>query len=171
MTRHVRRTALAYLLTALVTASCGGPKGPGRPEGPLYLQVEAVDGGAIELRSYRGRPVVLHVFTTWSLAAQNDIPQLVEAHEQLRERLAFIGLALDLDGHRLVAPWRSANQIEYLIATAGTNIASGISSLGKISAVPTTIVLAPDGTVAHWLARPLQNGELVPLLRGMLPRQ
>lgn len=156
---------------AVSSAACGGATGPKRPTGPIDLRLDAIDGGAVDIRSYRGRPVVLHVFTTWSLAAQNDIPHVIEAHAALARDVVFVGLALDPDGHRLVAPWRDANQIAYLIATPAVELMSGSSSLGRIDSVPTTIVLAADGTIAHWFARPLKNDELLPLLRGMLAGQ
>ena len=125
-------------------------------------------GESIDLYGEQGRPVVLHLFTTWSLASQLDIPQLEDAQQEFGERALIVGLALDREGAGLVGPWRRANQITYKVALGGGDIAAGASPLGRIREVPTTVILSPDGRVAHWLARPLKERELRRLLQSLL---
>lgn len=163
-----RAAGLAALAVVLGSAACGGA--PGRhPAGPIALAIEAVDGGVIDLGRYRGKPVVLHLFTTWSLTAQGDVQELLAANQQYGERVTIVGIAMDQDGYRLVAPWRDANRISYLVGLASPDLAQGRTTLGHITEVPTTIILGPDGRVAHWLPRPLGRGELARLLGSMLP--
>lgn len=111
---------------------------------------------------------MLHLFTTWSLTAQGDLVQLIAADERHRDALVVVGIALDPDGANLVAPWQRANRIAYPIALADEAVRSGRSALGRIVEVPTTVILRSDGRVAHWLPRPLADGELARLLRGVL---
>ena len=160
---------IALVLSAFATLGCGGKARPAHPEGPLSLTLQTVDGQVIDLRALRGRPVVLHVFATWSLTAQGDLSQLVSAHEERAEKVTIIGVALDLDGPNLVAPWQRANGISYPIVLSDEALRTGRSALGRIVEVPTTIILRADGRVAHWLPRPLADGELLRLLRGVLP--
>lgn len=159
------------LATAIVLASCGGPSKPRPPSGPVTLTLPTVDGDTLDLRTLRGRPTVVHLFTTWSLASQGDLPQLVAAHEQHSAELNVVGVALDVDGANLVAPWQRANGIPYRLALADESVRAGQSSLGHIVEVPTTLVLRADGDVAHWLPRPLTDGELARLLRSVLTSQ
>lgn len=130
-----------------------------------------MDGGVIDVAAHRGRPVVLHLFTTWSLGAQQDVPQLVEAARQYGDLIQIIGIGLDPDGHVLLAPWRRANQIPYLVGAGTADLIAGRSPLGRIVEVPTTIVLDAGGGVAHRIARPLAPGELGRLLDSMLPQR
>ena len=147
--------------------SCASP--PARSPGPgaAGLQVEAVDGGVINTARYRGKPVVIHLFTTWSLAAQSDVAELQAVHKELGDQVVIIGVALDPDGYRLVAPWRRANALSYFIALASPELMAGHTFLGRITEVPTTVILGRDGRVAYRLSRPLGQGELHQLLAGL----
>jgi hypothetical protein len=157
------RAAATVLLAAVM--ACGG--GPARGTGaPIGMALPALHGGTIDLGSYRGRPVVLHLFTTWSLTAQLDLPQLIEVAGG-DPRTTVIGVALDQDGYTLVAPWVRENSVPYLIALATDPIQRGTSPLGRIGEVPTTILLDPSGRIAHRIERPLQPGELQRLLQGL----
>ena len=155
----------------LASLSCGGGSNRAGKRVFLALQVEALDGGTVDLASYRGRVVILHLFTTWSLAAQGDLPQLVELDARYREQVSVLGVGLDPDGYRLVAPWRQANQIPYLVTLGLPDLLAGKSSLGPITHVPTTIVLDRDGLVTARIDGPLQPGQLARILaqRGIAP--
>lgn len=171
-----RKTPLAgvRVATALVClaalAACGARQPPPAPTtAPLDLQIEALEGGQIELRRYRGRPVVLHFFTTWSLGAQADVDQLTAAKERHGDEVVIVGVAMDQDGYRLVAPWRRASRVPYLVGLASPELVAGRTPLGRIAEVPTTVVLGPEGTIRRRIDRPLAAGELSALLRELVP--
>lgn len=169
MMKH-RAMALAFLLlSASLLPACGGP-GRGGPKTHVALQVEALDGGVIDLGRYRGQPVVLHFFTTYSLAAQNDVPQLIAAHERHGDELTIIGVALDLDGYRLVSPWRTASGVTYLVALGSTDLMEGRSSLGRIVQVPTTVIVDRDSSLLERIDGALRPGQLAELLEPLVPR-
>jgi len=125
---------------------------------PIELALPALDGGELSLASYRTKVVVVHVFTTWSLAAQAEVEALNTA--DAAEDVVVIGIALDTEGHMLVAPWRSGADVRYLIALADEPTRAGQSVLGNVSAVPITIVLDAKGRVAARADRQLASGEL-----------
>jgi hypothetical protein len=153
------------LVLALLVAACGGGGKPAGgkviPEGPMSLVLPAADGGEIDLAAYRGKTVVLHVFTTWSLGATADVAQLTAVKDPF---VAVIGIALDLEGYAVVKPWRAALGVRYLVALADDDFRAGNSRLGRVAEVPTTIVLDPAGAITHWIARPLGDGELAAVL-------
>lgn len=158
------------LLVALCAclACAGSQRAPAGP--PVALSIEALDGGSIDIARYRGRVVVVHVFTTWSLGAQGDVPQLVEAAERFADRVRVIGVALDPDGHELVAPWRRANAIPYLVGLATPELLAR-AGLGAISGVPATVIIDRYGRVVHTIERPLADRELIPLLERIHGRR
>lgn len=124
----------------------------------IDLTLPAVDGGDVSLAAHRGTIVVLHVFTTWSLAAQADVAALSEA--DAAEDVVVIGLALDIEGRMLVAPWRSGADVHYLIALADDATRAGTTPLGPLRAVPITIVLDSQGRIAARADHPLTRAEL-----------
>jgi len=135
------------------------------------MVLPALDGGEVDLGTYRGRVVVLHAFTTWSMASQADVEQLVAAHDDYPKRVEVIGLALDPDGYRLVAPWRDAMRIPYLITLATDAVRNGSSPLGRIAEVPTTVILGTDGAVAVRVDGQLRPRQLRELLADLVPRE
>ena len=156
---------LAILLGT--TAACTGTARSGVR---VALGFEALDGGSIDLRRYRGRPVVLHLFTTWSLASQRDVAQLIDASTRHRDKLVVIGIALDPDGYRLVAPWRQANAVPYLIGLGSPQLVAGKSALGRIAQVPTTVILDRRGAISARVEGPLAEGQLARLLADLASR-
>jgi len=159
------RVALAAAAIAAAAAVAGCHHGP-RPLAPLgppvALTLPALDGGMLNLGAYRGRVVVVHVFTTGSLAASADVPQL-EAMSRSHQA-EVVGVALDLDGRALVAPWRDGERVTYLIGLADDAVRSGGSMLGPLRSVPITIVLDSLGRPVAKITRGLAPGELADLV-------
>ena len=155
--------ALLFLL------ACGAhATGPTLPKDPIALTLPALDGGEIDLAAHRGQIVVVHVFTTWSMAATGDAAQLQAAQVAHPKDLAVIGIALDDEGRTLVAPWRHALGVTYLIALADPIFKSGQSALGGFPSVPSTLVLDRTGRVVQRIDRQLADGELAKLLDPLL---
>ncbi|HVK72018.1 MAG TPA: TlpA disulfide reductase family protein [Kofleriaceae bacterium] len=154
-------------LAACVLLACGGRPGGGAatPPGvvgatgaPIAMVLPALDGGSLDLASLRGQIVVLHVFTTWSLAAQAEVDALRAADQ--RPDVTVVGVALDPEGHLLVAPWRNASEVRYLIGLADDAVRAGKSPLGPLPSVPTTIVLDRAGRIHGRADRQLTPAEL-----------
>lgn len=140
----------------LALAACGGaPRPLGRP---YALTLPALDGGDLDLARYRGQIVVLHLFSTGSLAAAADVAQLDRIHDA--HRAVVIGVALDLDGRPLVAPWRTGTSARYLIALATDLVRANSTDLGDVSTVPITIVLDRAGRQIARIERTLADDEL-----------
>jgi peroxiredoxin len=151
---------MRWLAVLLLVGACGGKAAPSGPRMPIALVLRAADGGEIDVLDYRGKVVVLHVFTTWSLGATGDVPQLAEAHARPGKQVVVIGIATDPEGFVVVAPWRSALDVRYLIAIADDGFRAGESALGAVRAVPATILLDRNGAVAKRIDRQLEAGEL-----------
>jgi hypothetical protein len=168
------RTVTSALIAAAVLAACGStpPKTPSVEGKSVAVSMPALDGGTIETARYRGKIVVLHLFTTWSVAAQADVEQLLAAHDAYSDDdLVIVGIGMDVDGYDLVSPWRSANSIPYLIGVATEAMHRGQSPLGKISQVPTTIVIDRRGTVVRHIHGPLSAEQLPGLISGLISRK
>lgn len=156
----MRRLVAAVVIA--VAVACGGAHPAAPRSAPIALALPALDGGELELATLRGKVVVVHVFTTWSVAAQLDVEQLVAADEPAD--VEVVGVALDADGRQLVAPWRAAGGVRYLIALADDEVRAGRSALGPLPEVPTTIVLDRLGRIAGRVDGQLPAGALAKLV-------
>jgi peroxiredoxin len=153
----------------VIAAGCGGGGARSRPTGPpIDLRIESVDGGEVLLSSYRGRVVVVHVFATWAPAAHADADELIKLHRARSRDVTVIGIALDPEGRRFVAPWKSALDAPYVVGLADDAIRAGQSPLGKIKQVPATFVLDRGGRIARRIERQLQAGEIDSVVADLL---
>jgi peroxiredoxin len=164
----VVRWLAAIALAVILALGCGGRAAPAAPRMPIALVLRAADGGEIDVLDYRGKVVVLHVFTTWSLAATGDVPQLIAAHDRPGKEVVVIGIATDLEGYSVVSPWRSALDVRYLIAIADEALRAGDTALGALPVVPTTLVLDRNGAIAKRIERQLAPGELATAIDEVL---
>jgi hypothetical protein len=153
----------ALVALALALAACGGGTAAVKRGEPMNMSIEPIDGGSTSLAEMRGRVIVLHVFAGWSLAAQADVPQLVEL-ARAEPRVAVIGIGVDPEGRQVLAPWRDANAIPYLIVAA-----DHVSPpLDPVTTVPSTIILDREGREVARIDRGLADGELAKLVQRVL---
>ncbi len=95
-----------------------------------------------------GRPVVLNVFATWCASCRDEMPVLAAAHG----RDATV-LGIDLR--------ESAERVRPLIAQTGVGYPILLDRDGAVVrafnaiALPTTCVLARDGTIRRWIVGPV----------------
>lgn len=160
-------TARAAALVAACAVACGGG-GPRRPEplgAPLGLILPAADGGEVDFTRLRGRLVVIHVFATWSLAAQADVAQLEPVFEG--NAIAVVGVAVDLDGSVVVPPWQRGSGARYPVALADDTVRTGRSELGATDRVPTTLLVDRSGAIVKRHVGPLPPDALAGWLRAL----
>jgi hypothetical protein len=138
-------------------AACGGaaPARTAFPRDPVYLTLQGLDG-EIALPALRGRVVVAHFATTWSLAAQADQSELARA---AAAGAAVIEIMLDPD-ERLVRSWAAVARLSWPVALATTDVTDGSTAFGKVAVVPTTFVLDRAGRLVWGQEGPLRRRQL-----------
>jgi peroxiredoxin len=162
--------ARALCAAVLVAAAACGARGAGpaaaRPT--VRLRLDALDGGEIDTAAYRGRVVVLHLFTTDSTASVLDYDQLAALHQREPRRAVVIGIVVDPVGYAIASAWRRGTGAGYLLAMADDGLRRGAGPLGLIKTVPTTVILDRAGRALHRIERPLDRGELARLVAPLL---
>ena len=163
--------AIAILAAVALAGGCGGRGGgPSFPGKGAYVQaiLPSLDGGSLDLARLRGQAVVLHFFTTWSLAAQVDVGELRKTRQRLPPgAVTIVGVGLDPDGPRLLRPWRKAVHADWAIGLPTDDLTGAQSGLGRIQVVPTTVVLDGAGRVAWRHQGGLPPGELERVVRNL----
>lgn len=166
----MRRFGLAIAALALLLVACGGaPPKPPRPRGPrLRLQLPALGGGTIDFASFRGRFLLVHVFTTWAMPVQDDAERIQRSLVGLPS-LAVVGVALDLEGAEVVRPWRRAMEVTYPIALASDAVRRGKSPLGPTMQVPISLLYDADGRLLRRWDGPLGEPGIAEIRRLAAP--
>lgn len=159
----------ARVLLAGLLFACGARGGAPAERGRLVrLRLPALDGGEIDTASYRGRVVVLHLFTSSSTASQLDFDQLADLHQKEPRRAVIIGILVDEVAYSIARAWQRGMGARYLVAIADDGLRRGAGPLGPIKTVPTTVVLDRSGHTAQRVERPLERGELARLVAPLL---
>lgn len=159
MSRSPSGVAIAIGLAALV--ACGGARVQGPP---ITLGLTALDGGTLDVAGLRGRVVVLHLFDTGGVGAIADAAILADLERRDGRGVTVVGVALDPSGYPVVAPWRRALHLTYLVTLADPSVVRGESALGVLRTLPTTLVLDRRGRVVHRIEGQLARGQLEPLI-------
>lgn len=165
MKRSARLVILAALLIAIaltvVACAPGDPAdspgyvsgdgavtewGKGDRPGPLELEGTAFDGGSVNLADLRGEVVVL---TTWYAACppcRAEAPDLVEL--DALDGVSVVGINGEDDAGTAQAFERTFGVTYPSIADDDGRAIAALQGLVAINAVPTALILDPDGRVA-----------------------
>ncbi len=172
---HAAALAVALSLAALALASaCGGrPDAPPPATGagaPIELRAPALDGGVIDIASYRGREVVIHLFTPGEPSIAGDVAELNALRDELGGEVVVVGVALEPGGYPIVSAWRRGMEVDYLLAVVSDPSELSTANIAPLEALPTTLVLDESGRLTHRVERPLRPGELREIVAGRKSR-
>jgi len=115
------------------------------PEGQAAVDFQAkqLDGGTFRLSEFRGQWVLLDFWATYCNACYREFPHLKELNELIPD-LEVVGVAADYDPRlvkRVVAAqglnWRQVHDDN-----------ASVRDLFRVNAFPSSILVAPDGTIA-----------------------
>ena len=116
----------------------------------LSLSFEDVDGRAVSLSRFEGKPLVINLWGTWCGPCRIEMPQLNELSAKYRDRgLTVVGISVD-DPPDDIRAFVKEFGVTYPIL-AGLNHPEALEALGYYGGVPMSIFVRADGTVSHRL--------------------
>jgi len=177
----VRRLVPSLLAACLLLAGCGArPSGEGgfvsgdgaltrvpvaqRSDAPA-IAGPTLGGGSFDASRHRGKVIVYNVWGSWCAPCRKEAPALVAASERTKEQAVFVGInTRDLDQ----AP------AEAFVRAFGVPYANVFDPQGQLllkfgselppSAIPSTIVVDPQGRVAARILGETTEATLVGLV-------
>gem|GEM_PF-5862225 len=105
-------------------------------------------GGRLRLSHYRGKPVVVTLFTTWSLRSQAESPRFNQLHDQRSQEFQVVGIALDRN-FRLVEAYAEVMDLRYPVGLSSPDNLDLVAALGQVKQVPRTVVLDAQGQIVQ----------------------
>jgi len=125
-------------------------------------------GKPVRLADLRGRLVLLNFWATWCPPCQGETPVLRDLDEAYRSRgLAIVGVAVQETTPSDVAAYAAKYALGYTIAFDAT---ADVFRTYKVFALPTQVLVAPDGRVIRIVNGPLTDDEAKTLIEPLLPK-
>ncbi|MFP9097695.1 TlpA family protein disulfide reductase [Flavobacterium sp. RHBU_24] len=140
----------------------------GNPAPPFTYK--DINGKMVNLSDFAGKFVLIDVWATWCAPCREEMPALQKIEENLKgQNIVFVGVSIDKPQHEKIWKRMVAEK-----ALGGTQLISEGGWQSRfmvdygIHAVPTYIIIGPDGNVidtdAEWPSRGLER-QLKKLLR------
>jgi thiol-disulfide isomerase/thioredoxin len=146
--------AIALGLAVYLVIGWLQPK-PDLPDQAPVFQVQTLEGKSFDLASLRGQTVVINFWASWCGPCRAEIPAFSRFSIENPD-VAMIGLAVDSGGRSKVKASAKEFGIRYPVAIAS----AAIKSQYDVSTLPTTIFVAPDGSVSHVAVGKMSIGDL-----------
>ena|SRR5437868_10076803 len=122
----------------------------GGPE--TSLAIPTLEGSTTSLDQYKGKVVLVNFWATWCDPCKTEIPWLIDFnHKYGPKGLVILGVAMDDEGKKAVAPWVQAKRfdvhgqqesMDYPILLGNDKIAD---KFGGILGLPTSMLYSRDG--------------------------
>jgi len=121
---------------------------------PVSLVLPLAETGAPwSFAARRGEATMVFFFATWCIPCQAMEPSVAKAAIEGRdEGIRTVGVALDVDGRKTVAPYVEATQPPYPVVVGGGPVARGESPFGRIPELPAVYFLDREGRPAAIIA-------------------
>jgi len=102
-------------------------------------------GEEVSLSDFKGKVVIIDFWATWCPPCKAEIPHFIGLYSQYKDQgLEVIGIALDINGKKVVPEFAASNNINYAILLGGEDV-SGL--YGGIAAIPTTFIVDKEGNI------------------------
>jgi len=176
-----RRTALVVILVAGIVALSAGiyvgrsdrqpSDGTQREEAAatlLGLTLPDVAGKETPLAQWRGKLLVVNFWATWCAPCREEMPEFVRLQAEFGAKgLQFVGIAVD-----------DADKVRQFAAEIGLNYPALIGGFGamelsktlgnRLMALPFTVIVSRDGTIAHTQLGPLKGDQLLAMVGKLI---
>ena len=143
----VRQLAIGVTLLAAALPAPAGQALTAMPPGVLAPDFELLDtdGNRHRLSDYRGRPVIINFWATWCPPCREEIPSMNRAWQRLvEEDVAMLAINMGEDEDTIfIFTADYPADFPILLDRSGEVIAEW-----PVKGLPTTFVVAPDGTLA-----------------------
>ena len=149
------RHRIVFLIAVLL--ACGSSASLAETASHPVLKVTTIDGKAWDLAGHRGQWVVINFWATWCAPCIAEMPEL-SAFIHKRKDVEGIGLAYEDTDRQEILDFLKKNPVDYPIAQV--DVDAPPADFDTPRGLPTTYLIAPDGTVAKQFLGPIKDKDL-----------
>ncbi|MEW5787357.1 MAG: TlpA disulfide reductase family protein [Pseudomonadota bacterium] len=104
-------------------------------------------GKTHSLAQYKGKWVLVNFWATWCPPCLEEIPDLVALHENKKNKLVVLGVAMDYQDPKQVVQFADQMMVTYPVILGDHKMAAQI---GAIQGLPTTYLYNPEGRMVAY---------------------
>jgi len=136
---------LAALALAVSTAQAAG------------FSLTDTRGKTHSLAGYKGKWVLVNYWATWCPPCLVEIPDLIELHENKKNNLVVIGVALDYRNAQQVTDFAESMLISYPIVLGTRDV---VNQIAPVQGLPTTYLFNPEGKMVAQQVGPVTKASV-----------
>lgn len=106
------------------------------------FRVTDTQGKVHTLTGYKGKWVLVNYWATWCPPCLEEIPDLIALHENRKNNLVVIGVAMDYRDAKQVTDFAEGLFVDYPVVLGTPEI---VRQIGPVQGLPTTYLFDPDG--------------------------
>lgn len=128
---------------------------------------QTLAGQTVTLEQYRGKPVLVNFWATTCPSCIEEMPHLIDLYRELNPKgLEIIGVAMAYDPPEQVRAMVKQHQIPYpIVLDTQERIAR---EFDNVRLTPTTVLITPEGRIAHYRLGLLDISKLKDTIEKML---
>ena len=106
------------------------------------FKVTDTSGKTHSLSDYKGKWLLVNYWATWCPPCLEEIPDLIDLHENKKNNLAVIGVAMDYRNPKQVTDFADSMFISYPVVLGNAQV---VNQIGPVQGLPTTYLYNPEG--------------------------
>ena len=106
------------------------------------FSVTDTEGKTHSLAAYKGKWVLINYWATWCPPCLEEIPDLIALHDDKKNNLVVIGVAVDYRSQKQVTDFADGLLVSYPIVLGTPKV---INQIAPVQGLPTTYLFNPEG--------------------------
>jgi len=124
---------------------------------PVDYSLPDLNGKIHSLADYKGKWIIVNYWATWCPPCQEEIPDLVDFHDRKDDDAVVLGINFEDVGKEQLAAFVDSFMISYPILRSEP---LAVTPLGLVPGLPTTYIIAPDGSPVARQVGPVTSKQL-----------
>ena len=143
--KHIIRLVLCWSLASAALAEQTLTPIPGNLMAPEF-SLQDTHGKLHRLSDYRGKPVIINFWTTWCPPCREELPSMNRAWHKIKEEgVAMLAINMG-EGEDTIFIFSADYPTDFPVLM---DRSGEVIEQWPVKGLPTTFVIAPDGTIAY----------------------